>query len=90
MESVENLLEESARQIVLMQQACMEEERTRAQAKRLKAVTTAPHPQAYDTLQLERGWLEKAYHALTIAHKAFEKLEQCERRREVRANGAAG
>jgi hypothetical protein len=88
MELVERLLEESARKLVRMQQAGMGAEIPRAEAKRPPAVPTVPHPREYDPLQVERGWLEKAYHALTIAHKAFEQLAHCERRRGERAHGA--
>ena len=77
---VEQLMEEAARKIALVHQVmsahAMQPATTHQDHDSPKASAPRDHPR----LQTERGWLEKAYHALAVAHNAFEKLEQFERR----------
>ena len=81
-ELVENLLAEAAREVALVQRAALEAEKAQAQATRRQAIHNASDAQGSYRLQIERGWLEKAYHALTVAHHAFEKLAHLEQQRE--------
>jgi hypothetical protein len=86
---VEHLLEEAARKITLVHKAMIEQEVQHATTKKPMTSNNASAPQEPHPLQTERGWLEKAYHGLTVAHNAFEKLEQFQRRNEGRPRSAA-
>ena len=79
---VEQLMEEAARKIALVHHAM--HAHAVPPATQDYASPQASVPRAPLLLQTERGWLEKAYHALAVARNAFEKLEQFERRSGAR------
>jgi hypothetical protein len=79
MNLVEQLMEEAARKIALVHQVMSAHATQPATTQQGHASPTALACRDHSRLQTERGWLEKAYHALSVAHNAFAKLEQCER-----------
>ena len=81
---IEQLMEEAARKIALVHHAMHAHAMQPAITPPDHASSQPPAPRDSPRLQTERGWLEKAYHALTVARNAFEKLEQFERRSGAR------